>query len=243
VRCYPAGYETVALTRSLESRPLPRLLLHSWEASHYIATFSPSTLHICFLIDPPLQRFSQQSYTAMFPFMQPVSILLALLSASTTLAVPMDHRLEDIQCRCVSFSTDAKPTLCTYMESYRLDWHTASSFAKDHDLKIQFASESTITKILSIHRPLPSNVLQTLKEGEVMTTVDETDLMQRENRIVCGFGDEVKQYGSDDRSMEPECHYVGYFVTTFMLLIALYLVAEYMWSRYAYHEPQRPHEL
>jgi hypothetical protein len=163
--------------------------------------------------------------------MQPSTILLALLSASTTSAAPMDHRLEDIECRCVSYSTDAKPTLCTYMESYRLDIHTASSFAKDHDLKIHFASEDTIDKVLAIKRPLPSNVLQAIEECDVMPMKEE-GLRQRENKIVCGFRNEVKHLGSQDRSMEPDCHFVSYFVAAFMAIIALYLLAEYVWSRY-----------
>jgi hypothetical protein len=117
------------------------------------------------------------------------------------------------------------------MESYRLDLHTASSFAKDHDLKIRFASEDTITKVMAINRPLPSNVLQAIEEGEVMP-VKEIGLRQRENKIVCGFRNEVKHLGDEDRSMEPECHFVGYFVGAFMAIVALYLLAEYMWSRY-----------
>ena len=157
--------------------------------------------------------------------------LLALLSVSTSLAAPMDHRLEDIQCRCLSFSTDAKPTVCTYMESHNLDWHTANSLASDYDLKINFASQNTIGKVLSIHRPLPSSLLQCISEGEVMP-MNSADLTQRENKIVCGFGDEVKHLGSHDRSLEPEYHFVGYVGAAFMLLLALYVLAEYVWSRY-----------
>ncbi|KAH7078515.1 hypothetical protein FB567DRAFT_137441 [Paraphoma chrysanthemicola] len=164
--------------------------------------------------------------------MQPSNFLLALLSATATLAAPMDTRLEDIQCRCLSYSTDAKPTLCTYMESHNLDWHTASSLASDYDLKIQFASENTITRVLAINRPLPSSVLQSVSVGQV-EPVEFSDSVQRENRIVCGLGDEVKHMGNHDRTLEPECHYIGYMGAAFMSLIVLYLLAEYIWSRFA----------
>jgi len=163
--------------------------------------------------------------------MQLSTMFIALLSAFTTLAAPIDYRLEDIQCRCLSFTTDAKPTVCTYMGAHQLDWNTANSLASDYDLKINFASQSTITKVLSIHRPLPSSVLQSISEGEVMS-VDSKDLMQKENKIVCGFGDEVRQMGDEDRSLEPECHFVGYVGAAFMALIVFYVLAEYVWSRY-----------
>lgn len=169
--------------------------------------------------------------------MQFSTIFVALMSAATALAAPMDHRLEDIQCRCLSFATDAKPTVCTYMGAHQLDWHTANSLAADYDLKINFASESTITKVLSINRPLPSSVLQSASEGEVVP-MDSEELMQKENRIVCGFGDEVKRMGDQDRSMEPECHFVGYVAAMFMLFMAVYVLAEYMYSRYVIPRPQ-----
>ena len=63
--------------------------------------------------------------------------------------------------------------------------------------------------------------------------MDPEDLMHRENQIVCGFGNEVKHMGSHDRSLEPEeCHFVGYVVGAFMLLLTLYFAAEYIWSRF-----------
>ncbi|KAH8698105.1 hypothetical protein GQ44DRAFT_733396 [Phaeosphaeriaceae sp. PMI808] len=163
-----------------------------------------------------------------------LSIVLALLGASSTLAAPMDPRIEDIQCRCLSFSTDAKPTLCTYLDSHNFDWHTASALASDYDLKLHFASESTITKVLSIHRPLPSSMLQSIHEGEVMP-MDPEHLIQRENQFVCGFGDEIKHMGSrdSDGSLDPEeCHFVGYVIGAFMILLSIYVAAEYVWSRF-----------
>jgi hypothetical protein len=161
--------------------------------------------------------------------MRPSTILLALFGAAS--AAPMDHRLEDVQCRCLSISTDEKPTLCTHMESHAFDYHTASSLASDYDLRIQFASQDTVSKILSIRRPLPTSVLQRISEASVVSK-EPADLLQKENKIVCGFGDEVKRIGSHDVSLEPECHYIGYGVATFMLLMLLYVVGEYVWTRY-----------
>jgi hypothetical protein len=163
-----------------------------------------------------------------------LSSLLVLLGTTIAMAAPMDHRLEEIQCRCLTYSTDTRPTPCTYMESQRLDWQTANTLASDYNLKIQFASQDTISNILAIHRPLPSSVLETVDRGEVMERAEE-GLMQRENKIVCGFGDEVRSLGHQDRSMEPECHFVGYVVGALMMLVALYIFAEYIWSRYDFH--------
>jgi hypothetical protein len=187
-----------------------------------VLSLGPSHLH-----HKNIQKNVAHSHNSLA--MQPSNILLALLGASTTLAAPMDHRLEDIQCRCLSFSTDAKPTPCTYMESQRMDWHTANSLAEDYELEIQFASQHTISNILSIHRPLPDSILDAISEAEVMP-VQEEDLMQRRNKIVCGFGEEVKHLGSH-RGMEPECHFVSYVVAALMALVAVYLLAEYVWSR------------
>jgi hypothetical protein len=119
------------------------------------------------------------------------------------------------------------------MESQRLDWHTANTLATDYDLKIEFASQDTISNILSIHRPLPSSVLRAISEAETMP-IHEEDLMQRKNKIVCGFGEEVRRLGRYDGSMEPECHFVGYVVAALMVLVALYVGAEYVWSRYVF---------
>ncbi|RYN74753.1 hypothetical protein AA0119_g12658 [Alternaria tenuissima] len=162
------------------------------------------------------------------------SLLLSLLSLTTVLAAPMevpvDHRLEDIQCRSLSFSTNAKPTVCTYLESHGLDWNTAYSLASDYDLKIQFASQSTISKVLSIPKSLPRSMLQSLSNGAARPP-NPTDLIKSQNKIVCGLGDGVKRMGSDDSNLGPEYHCVSVVVTAFMLFLILYLVGLYVWTR------------
>jgi hypothetical protein len=154
--------------------------------------------------------------------------LTLLFLATTITATPMTTRLEDLQCRCVSFSTTAKPTLCTYMESYRLDMHTATSFARDHDLAIQFASPATVDRVLHIRKPLPSYVLRMLEEDGC-----DAEVRERENRIVCGFRDDVKEY--EGREIGEDEHFVGWFVGAFVGIVVLYLGAEWVWSRYVSH--------
>lgn len=145
---------------------------------------------------------------------------------------PYEPRLEDIQCRCLSFSTSAKPTLCTYLESQGLDWDTAHLLASENDMKIQFASKNTISKVLAIPKPLPSSVLQSLSHGEAVAP-DAADLIKTENKIVCGLGDEAKHIGSHDANLDPECHYVGIVVAGFMCLLIAYLVGDYAWTKYS----------
>ncbi|KAF2856808.1 hypothetical protein T440DRAFT_382866 [Plenodomus tracheiphilus IPT5] len=180
------------------------------------------------------------------------SYFLALLLTtitSTVLAAPTidtrEPRLEDVQCRCLSFSTSAKPTLCTYLELHNLDWHTAYAFASDNDLKIQFASKATITKVLSIPKPLPSSVLMSIEGGEAQQAypyqpqaaqqqqqLGFEDSTASVNKIVCGLGDEVKHLGADVKFSEPELHYVGVVVASFMLFLIVWVVLEYLWTKY-----------
>jgi hypothetical protein len=117
------------------------------------------------------------------------------------------------------------------MGAHRLDWDTANTLASDYDLKINFASQSTITKVLFIRKPLPSSMLQSISEGEVLP-IDARDLVQTENKIVCGFGEELRHLGESEGGLETECHFVGWVMGAFMVLLALYVLAEYVWSRY-----------
>lgn len=58
-----------------------------------------------------------------------------------------------------------------------------------------------------------------------------SSLLQSENKIVCGLGDEVKHMGSRDMDLSSECHYVGAVVAAFMLFLIAYLVGEYIWTK------------
>jgi hypothetical protein len=61
--------------------------------------------------------------------------------------------------------------------------------------------------------------------------LDPAKKVQNENRIVCGFGDEVEHVGDHEKSLEVEVHYVGTVLGLFMLLLIIYLVGDYLWTR------------
>jgi hypothetical protein len=182
----------------------------------------------------PFLSFDQVKPHETLKMLSKTGLVVPLLSLTTILAAPVEqeYRLEDIQCRCLSFSTSAKPTLCTYLESHGIDWHTAYSLASDNDLKIRFASKTTISKVLSISKPLPSSVMQSLNEGETQP-LESTALMQSENKIICGLGDEVKHMGDHDhlKGMEPELHYVGMAVGALMMLVIIYVAGVHLLNR------------
>jgi len=159
------------------------------------------------------------------------AFVFAFMGLTSAIATPTTSlSLEDIQCRCLSYSTSAAPMLCTYQELISLDWDTAYLLATTNDLKIQFASEAAVHQVLSIPRHLPTSVLQTVQEGEARP-LDPSNRVQNENRIICGFGDEVEGVDSNDRNLVPEIHYVGAILGIFMLLLIMYLIAEYVWIR------------
>ncbi|EOA81629.1 uncharacterized protein SETTUDRAFT_99171 [Exserohilum turcica Et28A] len=152
-----------------------------------------------------------------------------VLGFTSVCAIPTKQpELDDIQCRCLTFSTSAAPTHCIYQELLTLDWDTAYSLALANDLKIQFASDKTISKVLSIPRPLPTSVLEAVQEGETLP-LDPSKKLRSENRLICGFGDEVEHVG-DGRGLKPEIHYVGTVLGLFMLLFIIYLIGEYIWT-------------
>lgn len=178
--------------------------------------------------------------------MHPTHTLLTLLSASTAvLAAPitttantMDHfRLEDLTCQCLSVSADAsaKPTLCSALESHKLNWYTASSLAADHDLPIEYASQSTIARIVDIERVLPQNMLRSIEEEAVFTREARPQgLMQVRNVLVCGFGEEMERVdeAKEEMGTAPEYHCIGYMGAGIMLAAVLYMLAEHVWSRF-----------
>jgi hypothetical protein len=158
------------------------------------------------------------------------NLQLSLPTLPNILAAPMDYRLEDIQCRCLALSSTTKPTPCTYLEPHDLDWQTAYSVASDNGLQVQFAHETTITKILSIPRPLPKNVLQTVLEGEALP-LDSTERVKVEDKMICGLGNEVNHIASQEKGLEP-VHYAGVVLGSLMMLLIIYLIGECLWIKY-----------
>ncbi|KAF2632677.1 hypothetical protein BU25DRAFT_80198 [Macroventuria anomochaeta] len=163
------------------------------------------------------------------------SALVAALSLHTAFAAPAmehkEHHLEDIQCRCLTFRANERPTPCNFFESRGFDWRSAQILASQYDIKVQFASKSTISKVLSISAPLPSEVLQTTNTGDAQSASRDANISQ--NKIVCGFGKEVRRMSHHYRDYEPESHFVGQVIGWLMLFIALYVVGEYVWTRYS----------
>jgi hypothetical protein len=174
-------------------------------------------------IDDSTSTYSTMSFKS--------SLLIPLISLTGVLAIPTQHRLEDIQCRCLSFSPSSQPILCNYLEPHVLDWQTASRLASESDLKIHFSSELTVTQVLSIPSPLPSNILQSLSEEVGEPSLDPTEMVQNENKIICGLSDGAKHISNQDQSAEPDVHYLGVVLGVFMLLLMFYVVGEYLWTR------------
>jgi hypothetical protein len=158
--------------------------------------------------------------------------IIAALGLQTALAAPTMERpnLDEIQCRCLTFRANEAPTPCNFFESKGFGWRSAQILASQYDIKVQFASKSTISKVLSIDTPLPSDVLQITSYGDAQSDSKETN--RSENKIVCGFGGEVRRMSSYDRSHEPQDHYVGQVVGWLMFFITLYVVGEYIRNRY-----------
>jgi hypothetical protein len=90
-----------------------------------------------------------------------LSTVLAGISAGSALAVPVtenrEYRLEDIQCRCLTFRSNERPTTCNFLESKGFGWRSAHTLASQYDIQVQLASKSSISKLLSISTPLPNH--------------------------------------------------------------------------------------
>ena len=157
--------------------------------------------------------------------------LVLFLGLTSALAAPTKHvNLDDVQCRCLTFSTSAAPTHCMYQELLTLDWETAHALASANELKIQFASDKAIGKILSIPKPLPITVVDAIHEGKTLP-LDPSKEVRSENRFICGFGNDLEYVESQGAGLKPEIHYVGTVLGLFMLLFIIYLVADYSWTR------------
>lgn len=161
--------------------------------------------------------------------------LTAALSIGTTLAAPamqqskQPAQLEDLQCRCLSFRANEQPTPCNFFESKGFGWRSAQILASQYDIKVQFASKTTIASVLAIPAPLPSDVLQCTSTGDAQTAAQDANIAQ--NKIVCGFGREVRRMTAHHQHAESQTHFVGQVVAWLVLLIIVYAAGEYLWVR------------
>ncbi|KAI4670593.1 uncharacterized protein J4E79_000879 [Alternaria viburni] len=169
---------------------------------------------------------------------QRIPLLLTIMAlTSASLAAPTQPQptpqLEDLQCRCLTFSTSRTPTPCSYQELLTLDWETAFSLSITNALPIQFASQTTMDTLLAIPKPLPLNLLQSMHEGGEVSPLDPSSGVTSENRVVCGFGQEVDGVSGRGRGgVEQEVHYVGTVLGLFMLATMVWVAGEWVWMRF-----------
>lgn len=162
-----------------------------------------------------------------------LSVLVAALGVCSAFAAPAVERrqnhLENIQCRCLTFRANEQPNQCNFLESKDLGWESAQTIASQHDIQVQFASKSTIAKILAIPDPVPSEVLQLVSIGDAQSMPKEAITSQ--SKIVCGFGTEVRHMAHHHQDDRLEGHFVGKVIAWLMLFIILYAAGEYVWTR------------
>lgn len=159
--------------------------------------------------------------------------ILAGLSAGFALAAPVtenrEYRLEDIQCRCLSFRSNERPTPCNFLESKGFGWRSAHTLASQYDIQVQLASKSSISRVLSIPTPLPNDLLQIVTLGDAQSALSEMKADVSQNKIVCGFVEEVRQL-SHCEEYEGTSHFAGQVIAWLMLLIIVYAAGEYIWT-------------
>jgi len=172
------------------------------------------------------------------PSNRQIPLLLTIMAlTSASLAAPTQPQptpqLEDLQCRCLTFSTSRTPTPCSYQELLTLDWEAAFSLSITNALPIQFASQTTMDTLLAIPKPLPLNLLQSMHEGGEVSPLDPSSGVTSENRVVCGFGQEVDGVSGRGRGgVEQEVHYVGTVLGLFMLATMVWVAGEWAWMRW-----------
>ncbi|KAF1934026.1 uncharacterized protein M421DRAFT_110822 [Didymella exigua CBS 183.55] len=168
------------------------------------------------------------------------STLAAILTVGIVLAAPAldqwneEPQLEDIQCRCLTFRANEQPTTCNFFESEGFGWRSAQILASQYDIKVQFASKRTISKVLAIPAPLPSDVLRTTSTGDAQSASRDESVSQ--NKIVCGFEREVRHM-THRHQIEPHTHFIGQVIAWLVLMMVLYAAGEYLWTRYTSRRP------
>lgn len=153
---------------------------------------------------------------------------LLTITTTTTFASPVDRELVGIQCSCLSLSTKNAPSPCTILGFQNYNWPTAQYLASKHNLKLEFASQTTISKALSIDHPPPASALRAIAYGEA--DLSPRKGTETEDKMICGHGDEVRKMSGYGMA-EPESHGLGQIIGIFMLLVIGYAAGEYVWIR------------
>ncbi|KAF2790036.1 hypothetical protein K505DRAFT_208547, partial [Melanomma pulvis-pyrius CBS 109.77] len=136
-----------------------------------------------------------------------------------------------IQCHCISFSPTAKPIACPLPESQNLDWNTARTLSLQHQVKIQFASQDTVSRVLDAATPLPTSVLLSMSNG-LPLPLNTAGSLESVDKIVCGIDDEVRQRWMETSEREGgavDC-FALQVIVSLILLIVLYEAVEVSWT-------------
>lgn len=135
--------------------------------------------------------------------------------------------LAKLRCHCITFSHPADPAACVLAGSQNLDWDNAHSLASSRNLRLEFASKATISKILALERPIPASELLHMETPESF---------ESGSKVVCGLGDEVKRefLSGSSKQLDPRGgdFYVSKVVAVLLLIIILYAAGEDIWMRY-----------
>jgi hypothetical protein len=131
--------------------------------------------------------------------------------------------LADIHCTCVSLSASSSSP-CASLPHPRspLTWPAAHALAVDHAIPLHFATRTTIEHVLAIPAPLPTSVLLVAGQGPSRALEGARD------EVVCGF---AAGSGDDGEAAEGVDGFVGMVVAWLMVLVAVYLLGEWVVRR------------
>jgi hypothetical protein len=98
-------------------------------------------------------------------------------------------------------------------------------------MKIQFATQDTITRVLEVATPLPTSVLLSMS-NEKPLHLDHAGALESVQKIVCGVDDEVRQRWMEMSGKEGSGSdlFVLQIIVSLILLIVMYEVVEVAWT-------------
>jgi hypothetical protein len=98
-------------------------------------------------------------------------------------------------------------------------------------MKIQFATQNTITRVLEVETPLPTTVLLSMS-NEKPLLLDHAGARESVQKIVCGVNDEVQQRWLDMSESDGSGSdwFVLQVIVSLILLIVMYEVVEVAWT-------------
>jgi hypothetical protein len=99
-------------------------------------------------------------------------------------------------------------------------------------MKIQFATEDTVTRVLEVDAALPTSVLLSMGDEKPLP-LNRAGSLESVEKIVCGIEDEVRQRWIVEKKMpgSESDWFAPKVVVSLILLIILYEVVEKAWTR------------